>query len=189
MRISLRTAGIGALAIAAVAVSPERAIADQGGVSFWLPGTYGSLAAVPGQPGWSFATFNYYTSVSAGKGVDFVLGGGVQAGVKSWADIQYFGPIYVFATPVLGGQASLGIGSFFGSNSVSVFGTLTGPGGRTISGSRSDFVTGFGDLYPTASLKWNQGVNNFMTYVTGDAPVGSYNSQRLANIGIGHGAV
>jgi hypothetical protein len=28
-----------------------------------------------------------------------------------------------------------------------------------------------------------------MTYITGDVPVGTYNSNRLANLGIGHGAV
>ncbi len=28
-----------------------------------------------------------------------------------------------------------------------------------------------------------------MTYLTGNIPVGAYNSQRLANIGIGHGAI
>ena len=36
---------------------------------------------------------------------------------------------------------------------------------------------------------WNRGVHDFMTYVTGDIPVGTYNSRRLANLGIGHGAV
>ena len=39
-----------------------------------------------------------------------------------------------------------------------------------------------------ASLRWNHGVHNFMTYVTGDIPVGMYNSNNLANLGIGHGA-
>jgi hypothetical protein len=28
-----------------------------------------------------------------------------------------------------------------------------------------------------------------MTYITGDIPVGAYNSNRLANLGIGHGAI
>ena len=43
---------------------------DGRGVSFWLPGSYGSLAAVPQQqPGWAFATFNYSSSVSAGADV------------------------------------------------------------------------------------------------------------------------
>jgi hypothetical protein len=50
-------------------------------------------------------------------------------------------------------------------------------------------LTGFGDLYPQFTLRWNQGVNNFMTYLTGDIPVGAYDSMRLANIGIGHGAI
>jgi len=66
---------------------------------------------------------------------------------------------------------------------------VTGPGGLSLSGSRSHSVFGAGDLYPTGSLRWNQGVNNFMTYLTGDIPVGLYNAQNLANLGIGHGAI
>src|ERR1700741_4041377 len=52
-----------------IALAPQISRADEGGVSFWLPGTFGSLAAVPGQPGWSFATIGYNTSVSAGANV------------------------------------------------------------------------------------------------------------------------
>jgi len=33
------------------------------------------------------------------------------------------------------------------------------------------------------------GVNNYMTYITADLPVGAYGSTRLANLGIGHWAV
>lgn len=33
------------------------------------------------------------------------------------------------------------------------------------------------------------GVHNWMSYVTGDIPVGAYDSRRLANIGIGHAAI
>ena len=54
-----------ALAIGAAAAVPNESVADENGVSFWLPGIYGSLAAVPQQPGWSFAAINYYDSVSA----------------------------------------------------------------------------------------------------------------------------
>jgi hypothetical protein len=39
--------------------------ADEGGVSFWLPGLFGRLAAVPQQPGWSLATV--YSAPSASK--------------------------------------------------------------------------------------------------------------------------
>lgn len=85
----------------------------------------------------------------------------------------------------------------FGRVNTSVFGTLNGalqgPGGMLLPFSRSDSigdaVFGIGDLYPQLSLRWNFGVYNFMTYATGDIPVGSYSSTRLSNIGIGHGAV
>ena len=33
------------------------------------------------------------------------------------------------------------------------------------------------------------GINNYMTYLTGDIPVGAYQSSRLSNLGIGHGAI
>jgi hypothetical protein len=68
---------------------------------------------------------------------------------------------------------------------------LAGVGGFSVqrSGEISDALTGFGDLYPQATLKWNAGVHNFMTYVMGDIPVGAYDSTRLSNIGIGHGAI
>jgi hypothetical protein len=60
--------------------------------------------------------------------------------------------------------------------------------GNTISGSRTEALTSFGDVIPQVTLKWNQGVHNFMTYVMGDIPVGDYDPARLANLGIGHGA-
>jgi len=179
---------LSALAIIA-ALSPHRAIADEGGVSFWLPGTYGSLAAAPAVPGWSFSTFNYYDSVGSAKNADFVRGDGIAAGLNARIDFQYLYPAYVFATPVFGGQASLGMGALVGPNTTSAFGIVTGPGGASLSPSRSDSVFGVGDLYPTGSLRWNQGVHNEMIYLTGDVPVGLYNAQNLASLGIGHGAI
>ena len=56
-------------AFALLGLSPN-ALADEGGVSFWVPGTFGSLAAVPQQaPGWSVTSIYYHTSVSAGADV------------------------------------------------------------------------------------------------------------------------
>jgi hypothetical protein len=46
-------------------------IADEGGVSFWLPGFFGSLAAAPQVPGFSFGNIVYYNQVSAGGNVAF----------------------------------------------------------------------------------------------------------------------
>jgi hypothetical protein len=52
-----------------IALASQASLADEGGVSFWLPGTFGSLAAVPGTPGWAFSTTGYNSSVSAGASV------------------------------------------------------------------------------------------------------------------------
>ena len=66
---AIRPIMVGATAIATIAL-PQIAHADESGVSFWLPGLYGSLAAVPqAAPGWSLFTFNYYDRVSAGADV------------------------------------------------------------------------------------------------------------------------
>jgi hypothetical protein len=201
-----RISALALYATAAVASAPTIAVADETGVSAWLPGTFWNLAAVPSQPGWSVATFYYYTSVSAGADVarareiqigelNPTLSVKLSAHLNSDANLQFLIPSYTFANPVLGGQLALSMTGLYGGVNTSLAGTLTGtlttPAGSipfTRSASISDSVDGFGDLYPQATLKWNQGVNNFMTYLWGDIPVGAYDSTRLSNIGIGHGA-
>src|SRR3974377_2573320 len=49
--------------------APSVAAADEGGVSFWIPGFFVSLAVAPQQPGWSLTDIGYQTSVSADAGV------------------------------------------------------------------------------------------------------------------------
>ena len=195
---------VGAVA-ALFALPAQSALADEGGISFWIPGFFGSLAAVPQQaPGWSATSIFYHTSVSAGGNVararEVTIGGipanlnaTVNANVNANANIGFLAGTYAFATPVLGAQASVSLLGAYGSNSTSLAGTLTGtlatPGGA-IPFSRSDSINSeiiaFGDLLPMFQLKWNAGVNNYMTYITGDIPVGAYQSNRLANIGLGH---
>ena len=53
-----------AAATAAIFLCPVASYADEGGVSFWVPGFFGSLAATPLQPGWSVANIYYHTTVS-----------------------------------------------------------------------------------------------------------------------------
>jgi hypothetical protein len=192
------------IAIAAIVMltGPQQAMADEGGVSFWVPGQYGSLAAVPSQPGWSFASILYLTDVNAGGQVaaarQVTIGRlsptvnvNLDASLHARVPANFVNANYVFATPVLGGQLAMGMTGSFARPAVSLDGTLTASIGgftATRTGSISDERFAFGDLYPTMSLRWNQGVHNFMIYGTGDIPVGSYDSTRLANLGIGHGA-
>ncbi|WP_249167619.1 SphA family protein [Bradyrhizobium elkanii] len=201
---------LGAAAVAAVLGLPiDAARADENGISFWIPGFFGSLAAAPSQaPGWSVTTMYYHTSVSAGGDVarsrEITIGRipanlnvNVNASVNANVDLGLVAGTYTFATPVLGGQASASLLGVYGSNSTSLagslVGTVAGPGGGVIPFSRFDSIDSsliaFGDLLPMFQLKWNAGVHNYMTYITGDIPVGAYQSDRLANLGLGHWAV
>jgi hypothetical protein len=192
-----------AAAIGALVAGADIARADESGVSFWLPGQFGSLAAVPGAPGWSLGTIYYHESVEGSGSVaaareiqagrfPATVNVNLNANLNAQADLMLIAPTYTFATPVLGGQLAMGITGIFGRSSADINGTLTaavGPLTTTRTGSIGDSITSVGDLYPIMSLKWNSGVNNYMTYLTGDIPVGAYDPSRLANLGIGHGAI
>src|SRR5262249_45110935 len=180
-----RSAAIAALAAASVLFS-QTARADEGGVSLWLPGFFGSLAASPLQPGWSLTSIYYHTSVSAGADVakareitigriPVTLNANLSASLAARAGLAWAVPTYAFATPVLGGQATVGVLGLYGRTSTSLAATLSGtlstPLG-TLPFSRSDTisdaVSGFGDVFPLATLRWNNGVHNVMTYMMGD---------------------
>jgi hypothetical protein len=177
--------------------------ADESGISFWLPGTFGSPAAAPGTPGWAAASVYYHTSVSAGADVaaarevqigrfNPALNVNLNASLHATADLALIVPSYTFATPVLGGQLAVQMGTITGTTSANINGTVSAslpPFNLVRMVSNSDTTAGFGDLYPLASLKWNMGVNNFMTYISGDIPVGDYSSTSISNLGLGHGAI
>jgi hypothetical protein len=200
LRVSAATALI---CVGLLSATSSASLADESGTSFWLPGQFGSLAALPETPGWAIASVYYHTSVSAGADVaaareiqigrfNPALNVNLNANLNANADLGLFIPSYVFATPVLGGQLAVQMATIVGSSSANVNGTLNAslpPFSVMRTDSILDTVTGFGDLYPMATLKWNMGVNNFMTYMTGDIPVGNYSSTSLANLGLGHGAI
>jgi hypothetical protein len=203
-KMLLRSSTAVALLVAGVfSTTASVALADESGSSFWLPGTYGSLSATPGTPGWAVASVYYHTSVSAGADVaaarEIQIGRfnpsltvNLNASLHATADLAIIVPSYTFATPVLGGQLAVQMGTITGSTTANVNGTLTAslpPFTLIRTDNIGDTTNGFGDLYPLASLKWNMGVNNFMTYVTGDIPVGNYSSASLSNLGLGHGAI
>jgi hypothetical protein len=192
-----------ATAISIFMLLPKASHADESGISFWLPGLYGSLAAVPQTPGWSLASVDYHTTVAASGAVAAerevqinrfppTINVSLNANLNAQADLLLLIPSYTFATPVLGGQFAVSAMGVFGRTSTTIDGTLTaavGPFAITRMGSLSDSLTSAGDVYPAMTLKWNAGVNNYMTYLTGDIPVGAYDPRRLSNVGIGHGAV
>ena len=101
----------------------------------------------------------YHTSVQAGAEVVFArqvhrgrittnFTASLVANLDGDADLGIAIPQYVFATPVLGGQAAVAMVIPGGRNKVSADATLTaasGPIGFTTSAGRTDTTTGFGD--------------------------------------------
>lgn len=192
MRLSRQANGGVAAVLAmqlAVCATADPSLADESGASAWLPGQFASFAAVPGDPGFSLETIYYRRSASAGASRSFSIGGGIAAGLDLVEQYIFITPSYTFADPVLGGQLFLGVTFAPGRMDTTVSATLTGPGGNSISGARGDTMTGGGDLYPLAMLKWAVGPHNVMAYVMPSVPIGAYDPNRIAGLGLGHWAL
>jgi hypothetical protein len=144
-------------------------LADEGGSAMYLSGAFGSLAAVPGVPGWSLVLVYYHQKESFGLPA---VGYSTERG-----DLEYGVPTYTFEKPVLGGQLALSTASAIGRIQASVDDVAY------------DRRQGFNDLLPSATLRWNSGVNNYLAYAQGGIPIGTYDPTRLANFGIGHGGI
>lgn len=166
--------------------SSQAVLADEGGVPFWMSGQYASMAAVPSQPGWSLVLMPYVYSGSADKSKNFQHGQSVNAGLSARESIFLFQLGYSAEEKILGGQPYVGVGWGPGSNTTTAFASVSS---LNTEFNKANSVTGSTDIYPLASLAWNKGNNNFMTYVTGDIPVGTYSATSLSSIGIGHAAM
>jgi hypothetical protein len=184
----------------AIIGAPREAMADQGGISFWLPGVFGSLAATPLQPGWSLATLYYHASTSAGGDVAASraihlpnrtanLTVNLNAALETKADIVVLAPTYAFATPVLGGQFAMTVAAAYARAEANIDANLVGalgPIGFATERSVGDARWGFSDVFFQPTLRWNQGVDNYMVYGLVNLPVGTYDPDRLVNFGFGH---
>ena len=167
-------------------LSAQSALADEGGVPFWMSGQYASMAAVPSQPGWSLVLMPYVYSGKADKSKNFQHGQSLNAGLSARESIFLFQLGYSAEEKILGGQPYVGVGWGPGANTTTASVSVSG---LNTEYNKANSVIGSTDIYPLASLAWNKGNNNFMTYVTGAIPVGTYSATSLSSIGIGHAAM
>jgi hypothetical protein len=120
--------------------------ADQGGVSFWVPGIHASMAAVPPDPGFSMPSTLYFYSGKAESSRNFAIGGLIATGVevKDFEGV-FLAPTWVPEEPVAGGRLALSMMGVVANNEVSAninFDRIP------VSISRTDDTFGIGDLYP-----------------------------------------
>jgi hypothetical protein len=184
-----KAAALACLCATAALAASSPALADAGGVSFWLPGAFGSLAATPVVPGWAYSAIYLHLQANAGAAQNFVTSNGargsVVTGLSATANALAIGITYTSPTPVLGGQAGFSVLAAPGNLGVGIDATLTGPRGNAISGVATDNRTTVSDVLYQGTLKWNQGVNNEMVYIVGNIPSGTYDPTRLANLSFG----
>jgi hypothetical protein len=174
--------------------------ADESGASFWAPSTFANLAAVPAEPGWSFSATYFHATLMGGSNQatsdtlplfrrTTTLTVQLDADIKTSVDLAIFTPGYTLATPVWGGRSGFNLYIPVGTARTEIDQLVTGalgPIGFANQSSVSDKLTSFGDPAPQVTLKWNQGVNNFMLYSRGGVPIGDYNPDRIVNLGDGH---
>ena len=185
-----RLGGLLAVLLAgSLVVAAEPGSADEGGVGFWLPGNFGSLAAVPSGPGWELALVYYHGVGSQSGDHSFPRGGRITAGADSRSDQLFVSPTYTFARGVAGGEASINLSAAIGYLTVEIDGTLNAPGGAVVSGHEEASGTGIGDPSPMVSLKWSHGEHHSMAYLSANVPVGTYDRDALTNMSISHWAL
>lgn len=162
--------------------------ADEGGVPFWFSGQYASLAAIAPTPGWTVTLLPYYYSGSADRSRTFPRGDTLVTGVDSHVGLLNTQLAYAWDAKLFGGVPMIGLSWGAGNNGTSANLLVSLPSASP-QAAVSDSVNGGTDLYPIATLSWDNGNDNWMVYLTADIPVGAYDAKRLSNIGIGHGAI
>lgn len=142
------------------------------------------MAGYTPPPGVYFQDSLYLYKGSAGSNVNFPLGNVVGAGISekfivNIATLSWFAP-----GTFLGGTFGLAATIPYGRAEVTADVAFTGPLGVNRQLGRFDSVTAIGDTAFSAILGWQDGNHHWNVAVTGFAPTGSYNPNRLANMGL-----
>ena len=186
------------------------ACAVEGGSGVYAPGYISPQAGLMPEPG-TYGAYNFYsyrgsatTSVAAtgqvavpGTGLKLPaqLNGSVTTDVDSFAHL--FSVTHVFGQKVLGGNAGFSLLVPYASTDLDVRGSgvlsLTGPLGGIftipLNGQASASESGMGDIIVSGLLGWHAGRMHYMAMLNVYAPTGSYDRNRVLNMGRNHWAV
>lgn len=173
-----------AFCIAGILAVCGAAHAAEYGLGNYLLGLKIPMSGYTPPPGVYFQDSLYFYKGSAGGNVNFPLGRAVGAGIDekfivNIATLSWFAP-----GNFLGFTFGLAATVPYGKADVFADVAFTGPLGINRQLGRSDSVTAIGDTALSAILGWQEGNHHWNITVTGFTPTGSYNADRLANMGL-----
>lgn len=152
--------------------------AAEGASSHYLPGTAGDLGlAIPPEPGLQLSNIIW---IQAGQTSVAVLQGQVDFSLDLTIVLDLASAFYTVEAPSLGGTYTFGVTVPFGGANLK--GTLTGPFGRSISGSDDTFSISDIALVP-GQFNWTIGDFHLSLAETVIAPTGGYNLNNAINVG------
>jgi hypothetical protein len=158
---------------------PENAMAAEGGLSNYLPGSPGEFGlALPPDPGLQLVNIFWYQS---GKARTAVLQGAVDFGLDVTVALDLVGGFYTFEEPVLGARYSFGVVVPFGYAGLEA--NITGPFGGTFRADADDFNISDTAFTP---LQLNWAINESFFVALSETiivPTGAYSTSEVVNLG------
>lgn len=156
-------------------------LAAESGKGVYLLGFRGPFAGVLPGPGVYIQNDVYHYQGSAGGDVTLPIGGVFAANVDGDALLNLTTAIGVTPFQVLGASLAFSITIPYGWQEVSAGAQLDLPGGVEVAADRTDDVTQFGDLFPSATLGWKSGNFHWTLAAAVNVPTGDW-ERRLSNI-------
>jgi len=176
-----------AVALMLYAVAPASTTrAAEGGAGHYAPGSFASFVDVlPDKP--SVGVFNYFTYYNgdADASRQFPIAGRLALGLEATAYADTVGAFWTTPLKILGANYAVGVAIPFVWNRVTAQVTLPGGG----SGQRSGSANGLGDMefWPVALSLTALNKDLHVNFLGGIyAPTGDFQSNRLANQGLGY---
>lgn len=190
MKLPRATRAVGAAVLVAGSLSlVEPVQAAEYALGDYLLGYTISMSGYTPPPGVYFSDTFYLYSGSASPNVDFPIGRITAAGITynfivDVTTVAWFTDVKIFGA-TLGFAATVPFGSDRNSASVS----FVGPLGVNRQLGREDTLVGIGDTAYSATLGWQEGEHHWNVTLTGFAPTGNYNPDKLADMGLHRPAV
>lgn len=171
------------LAFGVLLVQYSRVQAAEGGTGHYVPGGWADFGDMAPPSGLVLINWYTYYNGSAGRSAQLEFGGVISANLDATSNAEMLGAVYTTPYGILGGKFAVGVVAPYVW--MDVKGSITGPRGNTLT--REDNADGIGDITLIPFwLNWACGDFKWSVVLDVYAPTGSYDTGRLANVGLNY---